>query len=326
MATGPMSTPTTRRARLRRPATTLVVTAALVGLAASPAAAETWTGTAGADTKNGTANADTLDGRAGADVLHGLGGNDTLLGGDGPDTLYGGDGADVLRLGDGGDTAYGGIGADTIHAMDGMVDEVTCGDGTDTVHVDWRDRVNTDCENLNRTGITYGDLTAMFPGKVAARDVVETALDSLNAQMEVGRINNARRASAFLATLANESSMRYNALQAGTSTYRGRGFIQLTGSANYSSAGSHFGEPFLAEPDRVRSLAWSAKVARWYWTVARPDTNGAADRMDMGLVSRYIGYAASSAEDRERCEDFKVAMKHLTGVRPADADVTCLRH
>lgn len=321
-----MTTHRTRPARFRRPVTTLLVATALVGLAASPAAAETWTGTAGADTKSGTATADTLDGLAGADVLKGLDGNDTLIGGDGPDTLYGGDGADVLRPGEGRDTVYGGAGADTVRAVDGMVDEVTCGDGTDTVHVDWRDRVSTDCENLNRTAITYGDLTAMFPGKVAARDVVETGLDSLNGQMEVGRINNARRASAFLATLSNESSMRYNALQAGTSTYRGRGFIQLTGSANYSSAGSHFGEPFLSEPERVRSLAWSAKVARWYWTVARPDTNGAADRMDMGLVSRYIGYAASSTEDRERCEDFKVAMKHLTGERPADADVTCLRH
>lgn len=321
-----MAVSSSRSTLVRRPLLATLAAASLIGVAAGPAIAETWTGTAGADTKNGTASADTLDGRAGGDTLSGRGGNDTVLGGDGPDTLYGGDGADVLRAGDGRDTVYGGTGNDTIHAIDGMVDEVTCGDGTDTVHVDWRDRVNTDCENLNRAEITYGDLTTMFPGKVAARDVVETGLASLQSQMKVGNINNARRASAFLATIANESTLRYNALQPGTSTYRGRGFIQLTSSANYSSAGSHFGQPFLSEPDKVRSLAWSAKVARWYWTVARPGTNGAADDMDMGLVSRYIGYGASSAEDRERCEDFKRAMKHLTGVRPADADVTCLRH
>lgn len=300
--------------------------ATVVALTAGPAAAVTWTGTAGNDVKRGTTSADTLDGLAGSDELHGLAGNDTLYGRDGNDTLYGGDGADVLRGGFGSDTLYGGAGNDTIHAQDGKVDEVACGDGTDTVHVDWRDRVATSCENLNRREITYGDLTTMFPGKVASRDVVETGLASLQNQMEVGRINNARRASAFLATIANESTFRYNALQTGTSTYRGRGFIQLTSSANYSSAGSYFGQPFLSEPDRVRSLAWSAKVARWYWTVARPDTNAAADNMDMGLVSRYIGYGASSTEDRERCEDFKRAMQHLTGVRPADADVTCLRH
>jgi len=287
---------------------TTVAAATLIGVAAGPAAAETWSGTTGADVKRGTDSADTLDGRAGADTLSGLGGNDTLIGGVGNDTLNGGDGADTIR------------------AEDGMVDEVNCGAGTDTVFVDWRDKVSTTCENLNRSTITYGDLTTMFPGKVGPRDVVETGLASLQTQMKVGRINNARRASALLATVANESTFRYNALQAGTSTYRGRGFIQLTSSANYSGAGGYFDQPFIAEPDRVRSLAWSAKVARWYWTVARPGTNAAADNMDMGLVSRYIGYGASTAEDRERCEDFKRAMKHLTGVRPADADVTCLRH
>lgn len=102
--------------------------------------------------------------------------------------------------------------------------------------------------------------------------------------------------------------------------------LGLRSSANYSGAGSYFGQPFSSEPERVRTLAWSAKVARWYWTVARTGTNGAADSLDMGLVSRYIGYAACSSEDLQRCEDFKRAMKHLTGVRPADSDVTCLRH
>lgn len=320
------ATRATRRTRARRPVVAVLSAATVVALTAGPAAAVTWTGTAGADTKHGTASADTLDGRGGGDTLYGGDGNDTVIGGDGADTLYGGAGADVVRGGNGRDTLYGGPGADTIRAMDGHADKVVCGDGNDTVYVDWRDTVSTTCENLNRREISYGDLTTMFPGKVASRDVVETGLASLQHQMKVGNINNARRASAFLATIANESTFRYNALQAGTSTYRGRGFIQLTSSANYSGAGSYFGQPFLSEPDKVRSLAWSAKVARWYWTVARPDTNAAADNMDMGLVSRYIGYAASSTEDRERCDDFKRAMAFFTGSRPADGDVTCLRH
>jgi hypothetical protein len=66
-------------------------------------------------------------------VIDGQGGNDTITGNSGADTLI------------------GGSGNDTIHARDGVVDTVNCGDGTgDTANVDFRDVVSN-CETVNRS-------------------------------------------------------------------------------------------------------------------------------------------------------------------------------
>jgi len=173
--------------------------------------------------------------------------------------------------------------------------------------------------------VTYAQLVTMFGARVGSRATVEVGLPSLNAAMTAGNITTPARKSAFLATLVNESRIEYSALQPGTSTYRGRGFIQLTNNFNYDSAGRYFGVNLLGQPELARSLAHSANISRWYWTVERTYTNSAADKWDMGLVSQAIGYARSSTEDLERCNDFKSAMKFYTGVRPADSAVKCYR-
>ncbi|NHA70103.1 glycoside hydrolase family 19 protein [Phycicoccus flavus] len=324
--TSTTSTGRTGRAA-RRLAAAGVTALVAAGLAAGPASAETWRGGAGNDTHTGTNAADTLRGGDGADEIHGRGGDDQIYGGNGNDSLYGDDGADTLWAGLGSDRLFGGAGPDTLHADDMRPDTLVCGDGgNDVAYADYKDMVGATCETKIWHEITYEDLTAMFPGKVGPKDTVTTGLSGLNAQMRAGQIDvNAKRVSAFLATLANESTFRYNALQAGTSTYRGRGYIQLTNDFNYRAAGSFFGVDFVRYPDKARSLAWSAKIARWYWYDNR-HANGAADAMDMGRVSKFIGYAASRSEDAERCEDFKRAMKYLTGTRPADSQVTCYRH
>lgn len=170
--------------------------------------------------------------------------------------------------------------------------------------------------------VTYADLAAMFPGKVADEATVEAGLGSLNAAMTDAGITTAARKAAFLATLANESTFRYNAVQAGGSSYTGRGYIQLTGSANYGSAGSYFGIDLLGDPALAASLDYSAPIARWYWTVAR-DINPLADALDMGGVDAAIGYAIDPAEDVERCDDFKSALTHFTGSVPAG--INCVR-
>jgi predicted chitinase len=334
-----------RRRTWRLAATTAVAALLTTGLAA-PAFAETWQGGSGDDTKSGTAAADTYHGGAGDDTISGVGGDDTIFGEEDNDTLYGGPGddhlegnlgADVLWGGDGNDHLIGGFGRDDLHggdgndvltADDGFTDQITCGAGDDDLAVlDWRDELTADhgCERILRPLITLDDLNAMFPGKVGATDIVRDGLDSLNGQIRFGGIHRTpNRAAAFLATIANESTFRYNALEPGTSTYRGRGFIQLTGSANYSSAGNFFDIDLLGDPGKAASLAWSAKIARWYWTVARPGLNAAADNNDMGAVSTAIGYGGDvSAEDQDRCDDYKRAMHYLTGVWPTGVD--CFR-
>lgn len=180
--------------------------------------------------------------------------------------------------------------------------------------------------------MTYADLQAMFPKHLrpAYSHVVEQGLPRLNEQMRAGGITTPRRIAAFLTTLAFESMFEFNIDQIGaTSKYHGRGYIQLTGLANYTAAGKYLGIDLVNNPDLAKSLDWSAKIARWYWTVARPNTNAYADALQMGRVNAMIGYPLSApggdglTNDQRRCAAFAAALKYLTGSVPAG--ITCTR-
>ena len=136
-----------------------------------------------------------LDGALGADTLRGSPGPDTLTGGDefqGPgdtlsgrgaaDSLLGGAGNDTLDGGEGRDTYNAGTGADTLNARDGAFDEISCGDGFDTVTGDLADFLtgaptlflrNTngrDCESIDMQAIDDGP-----PGHAVGRTLQRAA-------------------------------------------------------------------------------------------------------------------------------------------------------
>ncbi|MBB5808175.1 putative chitinase [Saccharothrix ecbatanensis] len=162
--------------------------------------------------------------------------------------------------------------------------------------------------------VTIDDITAIY-GSAYATDTVAAGLPGLNEVMTQKGITTPTRKAAFLATLKHESGFRYNAGEAGNiAVYRGRGFIQLTGQYNYQSAGASLGHDFLNNPSDAASLQWSAKVAGWYWTVAR-NINAAADAYDMGAVGRAIGYsyALDPTESNNRCASYKRALAHFNG-------------
>ena len=81
---------------------------------------------------NGSGSDDRLVGDGGVNRLDGQGGDDEIVGGGGPDTIFG-------RSGD-----------DEIKSRDGVIDEVVCGEGDDTVIADAFDNVAGpgDCENV----------------------------------------------------------------------------------------------------------------------------------------------------------------------------------
>lgn len=166
-----------------------------------------------------------------------------------------------------------------------------------------------------RTSVTYADLVAMFGEKVGDRSTVETGLPSLNRAMADAGITTAYRRAAYLTTLANESSFHHDAKGRDKRKFTGRGYIQLTGEANYTDAGAYFDVDLRRRPELARSLDYSAPISRWYWTVAR-DINPLADALDMGGVNAAIGYPRNKEEDTERCRDFKAALKHLHGSVP----------
>jgi putative chitinase len=170
--------------------------------------------------------------------------------------------------------------------------------------------------------VTYNDLREMFPGKVGDVEIVRRGLPRLNKQMAAAHITSPERVAAFLTTLAYESTFLYNVSQySSDKRYRGRGYIQLTGSYNYRTAGKYFSIDLHKRPELARSLKWSAPIARWYWTVAR-DINPLADKLDMGRVNAAIGYPPGP-HDQVRCKAFKSALKYLTGKKPKG--VKCAR-
>lgn len=182
--------------------------------------------------------------------------------------------------------------------------------------------------------VTRADLEKMFPGRVADTTRVEKGLTYLNAEMRKRGITTPQRKAAFLATLAHESTFDYAIGEVGYDpfSYRGRGYIQITGTYNYDAAGKGIGVNLMgANQSRASQLPYSPQIAGWYWTQARPDSNAAADRFDMGRISRNIGYDNSSnararAEDGSRCDSFKRAYTYLSGGKSAPSSTICARH
>ncbi|HEU4493877.1 MAG TPA: calcium-binding protein [Rubrobacteraceae bacterium] len=90
---------------------------------------DTMYGTEGRDIINSLEGADLARGKGGADTLKGDGGKDRLSGGKGNDVVYGSDDDDRVAGNSGFDALSGGNADDLILAVDGMTDQITCGNG-----------------------------------------------------------------------------------------------------------------------------------------------------------------------------------------------------
>ena len=160
--------------------------------------------------------------------------------------------------------------------------------------------------------VTHDELRHIF-GDVADDPKVVEGLPALNAAMLRAGISTPARKAAFLATLRSESAFRYDAVEAGNaSRYRGRGFIQITGAANYRAAGDFLGIDLAGDPDLAINGLASPAIAAWYWTVAR-NINVSADALDMAAVNIAIGFAPSLRRDMVRCSDFLAALRYYSG-------------
>lgn len=135
---------------------------------------ENITGGAGGDQISGGPGANTLSGGGGDDVIvgerspdsSGPGGNDIIIGGAGDDALNGGDGDNQILGGDGADLIQGGSGVDNIDlgagddevdALDGVVDSVNCGAGSDFGQADTVDAVSPNCEGVDKLSFDDSD-------------------------------------------------------------------------------------------------------------------------------------------------------------------------
>ncbi len=82
--------------------------------------------------------------------------------------------------------------------------------------------------------------------------------------------------------------------------YRGRGYIQLTGRANYAefSADMFHDDRAVTNPDMVARLPYAAWAAGWFWR--KRAINPLADRDDLVSVTRRVNGGLNGLADRAR--------------------------
>jgi len=83
--------------------------------------------------------------------------------------------------------------------------------------------------------------------------------------------------------------------------YKGRGFIQITGKANYSSAGQALGIDLVSNPELAAKPDVAAKIAVWYWQ--NRVTPYVQDFSDTRSVTKRINPGLAGLQDRE--DNFK---------------------
>jgi len=152
-------------------------------------------------------------------------------------------------------------------------------------------------------------------------------LTPLNETLQRFAINTPRRQAAFIAQITHESgSLKYVkeiasgqaydvgalAVRLGNTPeddddgerYKGRGLIQLTGTANYRKASEYFGVDFLKNPELLEQPRWAALVSGWYWF--RHNLNDLADAGDFKKITIKINGGLNGFQDRlkhyERCK------------------------
>lgn len=156
----------------------------------------------------------------------------------------------------------------------------------------------------------------------------------LEPAMAAGGIGTRLRKAAFLAQVAHESGgFRYteelasgdayegrldlgNTQPGDGRRYKGRGYIQLTGRANYAEASRDLGLDLLSFPERAAQPNNAARIAVWYWN--KRGLNALADKGPEAFdsITRRINGALRGKAERDAL--YQRALKAL----PQDAAFT----
>ena len=161
--------------------------------------------------------------------------------------------------------------------------------------------------------LTLEQLQAIMPKLPAAK--ASAYLRELNAAMREREITSPERMAAFLAQLALESGeLRYmEELASGEAyegranlgntqpgdgvRYKGRGPIQLTGRANYRTAGTALGLDLEGNPTLAARPHVGFRVAAWYWHSR--GLNSLADTGNFREITRRINGGFNGLAERE---------------------------
>lgn len=80
--------------------------------------------------------------------------------------------------------------------------------------------------------------------------------------------------------------------------YRGRGFIQITGRANYQACGDALATDVIADPDMLAKPEFAFRSAAWFW--GTHGLNPLADKADLKAITIRINGGTVGFEERRR--------------------------
>ncbi len=161
-------------------------------------------------------------------------------------------------------------------------------------------------------GVSLSELRRIMPDLPLSK--AKAYLPHLNRAMVEFKINTPKRQAAFLAQLAHESvQLRYfeeiasgaayegrrdlgNIYPGDGVRYKGRGPIQLTGRANYRTAGRALGLNLEKYPKKAATAAVGFRIAGWYWSTR--GLNGLADAGNFREITRRINGGYNGLSDR----------------------------
>lgn len=79
--------------------------------------------------------------------------------------------------------------------------------------------------------------------------------------------------------------------------FMGRGLIQITGRANYATAGAALNLPLLTQPQLLEQAGNAALSAAWFWNTK--GLNALADAGDFETITRRINGGLNGLADRQ---------------------------
>jgi len=154
-------------------------------------------------------------------------------------------------------------------------------------------------------------------GNIYYEQKLQTLTDSINQVVVKYSINTNLRLAHFLAQVIHESGkFRYNTeLATGDAydtrtdlgntpekdgdgrTYKGRGYIQITGRSNYKAVSKALGVDFLKTPTMLANPPYDMLSAGWYWDWKR--LNELADRDDVMAITKKINGGLNDLKERQ---------------------------
>jgi putative chitinase len=162
--------------------------------------------------------------------------------------------------------------------------------------------------------ITTDQLKAII-GNIYYDTKFQTLVDSINQVSEKYSINTTLRLCHFLAQVIHESGrFKYETeLASGNeyegrkdlgnvnpgdgATFRGRGFIQITGRGNYKAVSKALGFDFLSQPTMLANPPYDMLSAGWYWNSR--SLNQYADQDDILTITKKINGGQNGLTQRE---------------------------